>query len=99
MKNILSPETVAAIADVVTTALRTSRVSVIQPRRMTEHDAATYLGRSFYWLRNMRRADDERVANGGLRKGPLYAREGRTPFYYREDCDAWASLQKEAVDD
>lgn len=93
----LVPEVIVAIEHAVENAMRNSRSSVILPRRMTEHDAAAYVGRSFYWLRNFRKADDERVLNGGEREGPAYVREGKSPMYYREDLDRWLDGLKEAA--
>ena len=82
------------ISKAVVNVLRNSRISIIQPRRMTETDAAEYLGRSFYWLRNHRKSDDERVLKDGARKGPRYFREGKCPKDYREDLDDWLDDQK-----
>ncbi|MBL1276914.1 MAG: hypothetical protein COB30_012590 [Ectothiorhodospiraceae bacterium] len=67
---------------------------LIQPRRMTEKTAAFYVGRSVYWLRNTRKDDDGREAVGDPRLGPPYVRDGRTPFYFREDLDLWLDQKK-----
>ncbi len=82
-------ELLRGIIDAVVESLRTQKIVIIQPRRMTEHQAAAYLGRSFYWLRNLRKADNEREAEGGVRRGPPFHVEGRNPMYMREDLDAW----------
>lgn len=87
--NFVSSELETEILKVVESALRNSRISLIQPRRLTEADGAEYIGRSFYWLRNVRKADDERVLNGGDRRGPKYVRDGKSPMYFREDLDEW----------
>ncbi len=76
-----------AVAQGITKALGVH--PTIIPRRMTERVAATYLGRSFFWLRNLRKQDKERVAEGGIARGPLPIFEGRTPFYLREELDGW----------
>ncbi len=85
----LSPELKRSIVEAIHETLSIHPMRIIQPRRMTEHQAAAYLGRSYYWLRNLRKADNEREAEGGVRRGPPFHIEGRNPMYMREDLDAW----------
>jgi len=77
------------IAATIVQAIKDYPPTLISPHRMTEEQAAAYCGRSKFWLRNLRRADDFREAEGGERLGPPVIHEGRTPFYMRESVTKW----------
>ena len=69
-------------------------ISVIAPRALREHDAATYVGFSGSYLRNTRVADMRRAAKDEPILGPRWVHFGVAVRYLREDLDAWIDAQR-----
>ena len=64
-------------------------VSLVNPRALREHDAATYVGFSSSYLRNKRVADMRRLSKGAPIEGPRWINVGTAVRYLREDLDDW----------
>jgi hypothetical protein len=59
------------------------------PRRLTEHQAAEYLGFSPSYLRNLRVADSRRIEKRDAIVGPAWLKLGFAVRYDKQDLDAW----------
>lgn len=69
-------------------------VSVIMPRSLREHDAASYCGFSSSYFRNLRVADARRQARGEEIEGPRWVNFGTAIRYFREDLDEWLDAHR-----
>lgn len=70
---------------------------VLAPRGLRENDAASYVGFSAAWLRNVRTQDMRRQAKGEPIQGPRWVHFGTAVRYFREDLDTWLDACREAA--
>ncbi len=63
--------------------------SDVKPARLREAQAGPYLGYSKHWLRKMRTADRQRIAQGGKPVGPAWHYDNKTPFYSIAELDRY----------
>ena len=68
----------------------------LTPRVLTDPEAGRYIGRSGAFMRQRRKADQERKKEGLPPLGPTPTYDGRSVFYLVEDLDAYLDRLKEA---
>jgi hypothetical protein len=64
------------------------------PRALTDPEAGRYLGRSGAFMRQRRKADQDRVKEGLQPIGPKPTYDGRSVFYLVEDLDEYLDRLK-----
>lgn len=69
--------------------LRESPIGLLAPRSLREKDAATYIGFSPSYLRNLRVADMRSLRRGQSIKGPVWITVQTAVRYLKEDLDNW----------
>lgn len=95
----LDPASHRLIASTIREVLEGGALNLVLPGRLSEREAAAFIGRSVSYLRKLRQSDRERLSQDGQAtiRGPKWYYEpgSKQPWYTRASLEDWLRAQEE----